>query len=102
MTSPRPARDARGRSEGLYRKLLFVYPRDFRLEFGDDMASPVLAAIFRNVGDPIHHQHRRGRQLRITRADLVVYEVSENCPRCNDIRDGNFQTRNTHIHTHTH
>jgi hypothetical protein len=41
------------------------------VELGHDMALAVLAPVFRDVGDAVHHQHRRLGQLGVARPEQL-------------------------------
>ena len=42
------------------------------VELSDHMAFAVQATVTGNIGDPIHHQHWRGRQLSVSRAKQLA------------------------------
>src|SRR3546814_4418258 len=47
------------------------------VHLGDDMAFAMLATVFGNLGDAIEHQHRRQRELRITRTEKLAVRASQ-------------------------
>src|SRR3954454_3604814 len=44
---------------------------------GGDLPLAVRAAVLRNLGDPIEHQHRRKRKLRIARSEEFAAPAGE-------------------------
>ena len=42
------------------------------IQFGDGQALVELTAIEAEPGDPVHHQHRRGRQLGVARPEIAA------------------------------
>src|ERR1700759_2944434 len=44
----------------------------FDVEFGDGAPLAELAAVEADLGDAVHHQHRRRRKLRITRTEVFA------------------------------
>jgi hypothetical protein len=47
------------------------------IELADDMALAERATVRADLGDAIHHQHRRCRQLRIARAEIAAFARSQ-------------------------
>ena len=47
------------------------------VKLGHDMAFAKCAAVFRNLGDPVHHQHRRGGQLGVAGAKQFPPRASQ-------------------------
>src|SRR6056297_1229482 len=54
-------------------KMAFEEPEiGLDVELGDDMALAVRATVGGDVGDPVHHQHRRQGQLRVARPEKLA------------------------------
>ncbi|MPL82870.1 hypothetical protein SDC9_28819 [bioreactor metagenome] len=70
---PQPVKAETAGHDRVAREMAFEEPQvRGDVEFGDDMALAMQPAIGRDLGDAVHHQHRRRRQLGIARPEQLA------------------------------